>query len=151
MHCNSCVSNIRGAVEDLPGTFDIQLTYEGKVATIDYDPQAVQVADITKEIEELGFKAIVTSNCPTASNQDLCTSEAINNVRSLSCIHLILARTTATKVMDRNEQPINRTQDKTKKDGDNATCFLQVEGMTCASCVDSITRNLSKVKGKLFQ
>lgn len=69
MHCNSCVSNIRGAIEDLPGTFDIQLTYEGKVATIDYNPQLVQVADMTKEIEELGFKAIVISNPPTSSNQ----------------------------------------------------------------------------------
>ena len=27
------------------------------------------------------------------------------------------------------------------------TCFLTVLGMTCASCVDSIQRNLSKVEG----
>ena len=80
MHCNSCVSNICGAVEDLPGTFDIQLTYEGKVATIDYNPQVVQVADITKEIEELGFKAIVISNCRTTSNQGLCTIVTTTNL-----------------------------------------------------------------------
>ena len=27
------------------------------------------------------------------------------------------------------------------------TCFLTVLGMTCASCVDSIQRNVSKVEG----
>ena len=69
MHCNSCVANICGAIEDLPGTFDIQLTYEGKVATIVYNPQVLTVADITKEIEELDFKTVVINNDPTGNNQ----------------------------------------------------------------------------------
>ncbi len=30
---------------------------------------------------------------------------------------------------------------------DAETCFISVIGMTCASCVDSIQRNLSKVEG----
>ncbi len=30
---------------------------------------------------------------------------------------------------------------------DTETCFVSITGMTCASCVDSIQRNLSKVEG----
>lgn len=30
------------------------------------------------------------------------------------------------------------------------TCHLTVLGMTCASCVDSIQRNLSKVEGTVY-
>lgn len=69
MHCNSCVSNICGAIEDLPGTFDIQLTYEGKVATIVYNPKILKVADIIKEIEELGFKTVIINNHSVGNNQ----------------------------------------------------------------------------------
>lgn len=30
---------------------------------------------------------------------------------------------------------------------DTETCVLSITGMTCASCVDTIQRNLSKVEG----
>jgi copper chaperone CopZ len=33
---------------------------------------------------------------------------------------------------------------------DTETCFISITGMTCASCVDSIQRNLSKVEGNLY-
>lgn len=32
---------------------------------------------------------------------------------------------------------------------DTETCFVHITGMTCASCVDSIQRNLPKIKGNL--
>jgi hypothetical protein len=32
---------------------------------------------------------------------------------------------------------------------DTETCFISITGMTCASCVDSIQRNLSKVEGNI--
>jgi Cu+-exporting ATPase len=32
---------------------------------------------------------------------------------------------------------------------DTETCFITITGMTCASCVDSIQRNLSKVEGNI--
>jgi hypothetical protein len=31
---------------------------------------------------------------------------------------------------------------------DTETCFISITGMTCASCVDSIQRNLAKVTGE---
>lgn len=63
MHCNSCVSNICGAVLDLPGAIDIQLTFLDKLATIIYDPSILQLDDIISEIKKLNFQVAI-SNSP---------------------------------------------------------------------------------------
>jgi copper chaperone CopZ len=63
MHCNSCVSNICGAILDLPGAIDIQLTFLDKLATITYDPCILQLDDIIAEIEKLSFQVAI-SNAP---------------------------------------------------------------------------------------
>jgi len=41
-----------------------------------------------------------------------------------------------------------KIQRKTSNE-DTETCFISITGMTCASCVDSIQRNLSKVEGRI--
>jgi copper chaperone CopZ len=61
MHCNSCVSNICAAVEDLPGSIDVQLTFEEKVATVIFDAKILIVPSIIEEIEKLGFKVAIVS------------------------------------------------------------------------------------------
>jgi copper chaperone CopZ len=66
MHCNSCVSNICAAVEDLPGAVDIKLTFEDKVATVIYDSRILNIDHIVTEIEKLGFKVAI-ANAPSAS------------------------------------------------------------------------------------
>jgi hypothetical protein len=42
-----------------------------------------------------------------------------------------------------------RSTREQNKDGENEleTCYFTVLGMTCASCVDNIQRNLSKAQG----
>ena len=62
MHCNSCVSNICGAVLDLPGAIDIQLTFRDKLATIIYDPRILELDDIINEIEKLGFQVAISND-----------------------------------------------------------------------------------------
>ncbi|CAF4704278.1 unnamed protein product, partial [Rotaria sp. Silwood2] len=61
MHCNSCVSNICGAILDLPGAIDIQLTFLDKLATIMYDPNILKIDDIITEIEKLSFQVAISS------------------------------------------------------------------------------------------
>jgi copper chaperone CopZ len=74
MHCNSCVSNICGIIEDLPGTFDIQLTFEEKIATIAYNSRVLKIADIITEIEKLGFKPVIINNHSTQDDKSLYTT-----------------------------------------------------------------------------
>jgi Cu+-exporting ATPase len=61
MHCNSCVSNICGAVLDLPGAIDIQLTFLDQLATITYDPSILHLDDIINEIEKLSFQVAISN------------------------------------------------------------------------------------------
>ncbi|CAF3480183.1 unnamed protein product, partial [Rotaria socialis] len=121
MHCNSCVSNICTTIEDLPGTLDIKLTFQESIATVTYDSRNLSLTQIVTEIEKLGFKAaIITDQHETEPSP--------------------------SEVSSRND--FARATHARKKQSDGIeTCFIQVEGMTCTSCVDSIERNLSKVKG----
>ena len=64
MHCTSCVSNICGTVLDLPGVIDIQLTLLDRLATVIYNPHALQLDIIINEIEKLGFKVAVATAPP---------------------------------------------------------------------------------------
>ncbi|CAF3711632.1 unnamed protein product [Rotaria sp. Silwood1] len=122
MHCNSCVSNICATIEDLPGTIDIKLTFEEKIATVTYDSRILSLAHIVTEIEKLGFKAAVSAD------------------------HYEIEPSSSSELNNRNELT-RKLPAITKKSDGIETCFIQVEGMTCTSCVDSIERNLSKVEG----
>ncbi|CAF3090966.1 unnamed protein product [Rotaria sp. Silwood2] len=123
MHCNSCVSNICATIGDLPGAIDIKLTFEEKIAVVTYDSRILSLAHIVTEIEKLGFKAAVSTDHYEIEPSP--SSELNNNRNEL-----------------RRKPPAI-----TKKSDGIETCFIQVEGMTCTSCVDSIERNLSKVEG----
>ncbi len=49
---------------------------------------------------------------------------------------------------DSIRQSNSRTKvQRTNVNNDTETCFVSITGMTCASCVDSIQRNLCKVEG----
>lgn len=62
MHCNSCVSNICAAIEDLPGAIDIKLKFEEKIATVIYDSHILSLAQIVTEIVKLGFKVAMADD-----------------------------------------------------------------------------------------
>ncbi len=49
---------------------------------------------------------------------------------------------------DSRNELARKPQIVTKKSDGIEICFIQVEGMTCTSCVDTIERNLSKIEGK---
>lgn len=76
MHCSSCVSNICGAVTDLPGAIDIHLTFDDKLATVTYDPRVLKIADIVKEIESLGFKTAIANSNQVQGTESLSVLES---------------------------------------------------------------------------
>ncbi|UJR35789.1 hypothetical protein I4U23_028537 [Adineta vaga] len=148
MHCNSCVSNICGSVLDLPGVIDIQLTFLDKLATITYDPSILQLNDIIDEIEKLSFQvAISNTEQVIATNEDIqVTSNTENSIRRTSIRSINdEIKFQQTKITQRSSRqaPVSKPDNET----DLETCYFTVLGMTCASCVDSIQRNLGKVEG----
>ena len=192
MHCNSCVSNICGAILDLPGAADIQLTFLDKLATISYDPSILQLDEIIAEIEKLGFQVAISNaeqlGAATESSSSKFLERAFATQTSVYIAGNELeldapkeryrARATSIKCECRHrvaqkddvhadflamDDEIKFRQAKStrresrqaslpKEDHDNEleTCYFTVLGMTCASCVDSIQRNLGKVEGTVM-
>jgi copper chaperone CopZ len=62
MHCNSCVMNITGTVEDLPGIHHVKVSFDDQSANILFDASIIQLPIIIKEIENLDFQVAMAPN-----------------------------------------------------------------------------------------
>ncbi|XP_009570781.1 PREDICTED: copper-transporting ATPase 2 [Fulmarus glacialis] len=150
MTCNSCVQSIEGTISQRQGVQCIAVSLADRTGTIHYDPAVTNGEDLKTAIEDMGFDAsVLTGNSvfssvgntaagerrhqPDASNvavqpqapeppRQACASDALPDSPHL----------------DGPNQPSGVTAEK---------CFLQITGMTCASCVSTIERNLQKEDG----
>jgi len=57
MHCGSCAVGIQMLVSGLDGVKSVEVSYEGKKGTFEFDPSKIKREDIIKSIAELGYKA----------------------------------------------------------------------------------------------
>uniref|UniRef100_A0A8C8E9L0 Copper-transporting ATPase 2 n=1 Tax=Otus sunia TaxID=257818 RepID=A0A8C8E9L0_9STRI len=127
MTCNSCVRSIEGAISQRQGVQRIAVSLAGRTGTIHYDPVITNGEELRAAIEEMGFDAsVLTGNSFFSSvgsppHQD-CASGALPDSPHL-------------------DGPNEHSRVTAEK------CFLQITGMTCASCVSTIERNLQKEDG----
>ncbi|KAM7131434.1 copper-transporting ATPase 2 isoform 2-T3 [Ciconia maguari] len=141
MTCNSCVQSIEGTVSQRQGVQCIAVSLADRTGTIHYDPAVTNGEELRAAIEDMGFDASVLTDTtagerghrPDTSNAAVqpqvpepphqgCASDAFPDSPHL----------------DGPNQPSGVTAEK---------CFLQITGMTCASCVSTIERNLQKEDG----
>uniref|UniRef100_A0A286XEV6 Copper-transporting ATPase 2 n=1 Tax=Cavia porcellus TaxID=10141 RepID=A0A286XEV6_CAVPO len=124
MHCQSC---------QLPGVQHIQVSLESRTAEVLYDPSCVTPESLKRAIEALppgNFKQVQQAlDDPPVSVQEV-APQARGHLR--------------------NHSP-GSSSDIPQPTGTAAAqkCFLQIKGMTCASCVSHIERNLQKEAGIL--
>lgn len=71
MSCASCVAKVEKALKNIPGVQAVQVNLLTRKATVEYNPGKVQVMELVKTIEELGY------NVPQ--------EEVLLNVRGMSC------------------------------------------------------------------
>ncbi|KGL91128.1 Copper-transporting ATPase 2, partial [Charadrius vociferus] len=118
MTCNSCVKSIEGTISQRQGVQHIAVSLAGRTGTIHYDPAVTNGEELRAAIEDMGFDASVLTEPPPQG----CASDALPDSPHL----------------DEPNQPSGAPAEK---------CFLQITGMTCASCVSTIERNLQKEDG----
>ncbi|NXJ11207.1 ATP7B ATPase, partial [Odontophorus gujanensis] len=150
MTCNSCAQSIEGTISQRQGVQHIAVSLAGKTGTIHYDPGVTNGAELRDAIEEMGFDAsLLTGNIYCAFIQDTGAGENkhwpdTSNATAQppapepprqGCVSNALPD---SPHLDEPNQPNGATAKK---------CFLQITGMTCASCVSTIERNLQKEDG----
>ncbi|KFP19169.1 Copper-transporting ATPase 2, partial [Egretta garzetta] len=118
MTCNSCVQSIEGTISQRQGVQCIAVSLTDRTGTIHYDPAVTNGEELRAAIEDMGFDASVLTEPPRQG----CASDALPDSPHL----------------DGPNQPSGVAAEK---------CFLQITGMTCASCVSTIERNLQKEDG----
>ncbi|XP_066401045.1 copper-transporting ATPase 2 isoform X1 [Molothrus aeneus] len=145
MTCNSCVRSIEGAVSQRQGVKNIAVSLAGSTGTIHYDPTVTSGEELRAAIEDMGFDAsVLTVYCAfiqdTAPGEHRCqpdASKAAVQPRAPEPPHQGNS-SDALPHPDGSNQLSGGTEEK---------CVLQITGMTCASCVSTIERNLQKEDG----
>lgn len=138
MTCSSCVRNIEAHVGQLPGVKGVKVSLEEESARFVYDGAVLTAASLAEAIDDMGFECkVITSNEINGGVPDVAFREA----------ERILATIPEREIVSGNPTD---TDAKLGNFDDTEKCLLRVTGMTCASCVSAIERQLISVKGVQF-
>ncbi|NXE46868.1 ATP7B ATPase, partial [Casuarius casuarius] len=160
MTCNSCVQSIEGTISQRKGVQHIAVSLAEKTGTIRYDSTVTNGEELRAAIEDMGFDALVlTGNdsvCPvyyaflqdTATGENMCRSDASSAVVQPQAPESV-APESPHQGCGADALPEGAGLDVPHQPGGMMAekCFLQITGMTCASCVSTIERNLQKEDG----
>lgn len=119
MTCQSCVRSIEGSVKELPGIEYVKVELSEHAGYFRYDPHLCTVEAIRSHIEDMGFEA------PIDSNED------------------------ETRRLLSNEIPTDLLIDMSgvSEQRQDLEILLNVVGMTCQSCVNTIEGALKETAG----
>ncbi|XP_026185667.1 copper-transporting ATPase 1 [Mastacembelus armatus] len=132
MTCNSCVQSIESMISQRKGVVSTQVSLTDHKGVFEYDPLLTTPEELREAIEDMGFDSFLpeTTSLLPASSPSLSQSSSLAPVKD--------------KELDSDlhkETPQQCNRDKHSK------CFIQIGGMTCASCVANIERNLQNEPG----
>ncbi|KAJ1920717.1 Cu(2+)-transporting P-type ATPase [Mycoemilia scoparia] len=135
MTCHSCVQSVTQALKSLgSGVQSSSVDLENGVARIQYDNAAVTISQLEQAIEDAGFQA-------EAKTQNRCPSvhTSSNSNDSDTAINSVFGSDQGTSTGNNGSRSQNIAVIETAN--------FNVGGMTCASCVASIERNVGKKAG----
>ncbi|XP_054155232.1 copper-transporting ATPase 1-like [Oppia nitens] len=167
LRCQSCVQKLKTLVAEVDGIDSLEIVSAdvktGQTIVV-YDPDVIDAdqicqlirtdsqLNVTVDLVETDFVDNNNETCPTVTTTPT-RHETIGNCRNNSPKKL----TTDT---DHQQQQRSATKLKTHQKSDldissyephvrPVKCYLQIRGMTCASCVANIEKQLMKTKGVL--
>jgi Cu+-exporting ATPase len=125
MTCNSCVKLIESTTSQVTGVSSIKVSLQFKKAFVQYNPDVVKPAELGVAIYDMGFDAEVLSVHEAGAQLDDTRSspEVLPEIKS------------------------GGGASRTTPQATHPSVIIDIEGMTCSSCVQNIESNLSEVKG----
>ncbi|XP_041438548.1 copper-transporting ATPase 2 isoform X1 [Xenopus laevis] len=143
MTCGSCVSSIENMISQRKGVLHISVSLDEGNGNIFYNPRETNAEELRSAIEDMGFHSTLESDNSLSTSRSQYNSQEEDN------------KQTTTKKIDGSQNYILDVLPKKshpdfnndKYDTAPEKSFLQITGMTCASCVSNIERNLKKRDG----
>ncbi|MDB5081841.1 MAG: copper-translocating P-type ATPase [Chloroflexi bacterium] len=146
MTCASCVNRIERKLKKVPGVSEANVNLATEKGTVRFDPARTDVPSLVKAVEAAGYRATPLEEpedfIPEVSTETAAavtalpeTPVAVQPVKST-----VEAVPAATQAVESPVEiaPAAETSGKVE---------LEIEGMTCASCVNRIERKLNKLPG----
>lgn len=150
MSCASCAQSIEGLISQKEGVQQISVSLADGTGTILYDPSIINPEELQAAVEEMGFEvSIASADYPGnhVGEHSVANSIAQTTTGIPVSVQEVARHAGGTPKIHRSGLSAKSPQTSTivtpKK------CFLQITGMTCASCVSNIERNLQKKAGIL--
>ncbi|XP_070553751.1 copper-transporting ATPase 2-like isoform X2 [Ptychodera flava] len=177
MTCNSCVKSIEGKISEHPGVESISVSLQEKKATIVYDPKNTKPEDLRDVIDDMGFEASLPGGCTTNTEipPKQLLSTVVLSVEGMTCnscvrsiegklsehpgvkkIKVSLEDKSATIEYDSNVVNVSALRNAIDdmgfectipNAGTTQTTVIDIQGMTCNSCVKTIENKLSETPG----
>ncbi|KAM9835999.1 copper-transporting ATPase 2 [Aulostomus maculatus] len=137
MTCSSCVQSIEERISQMSGVHSILASLKEEKGTITFDPRLTEPEQLRAAVEEMGFEASLPDSPTSASHETSVSSAPPDPPDMQSPTKSGLSNGTGSRGRHSPSSPAVKAQ----------KCFICVTGMTCASCVANIERNLLKRKG----
>ncbi|KAM5221768.1 copper-transporting ATPase 1 [Ctenodactylus gundi] len=128
MTCNSCVQSIEGVISKKTGVKSIRVCLAKSNGTVEYDPLLTSPETLREAIEDMGFDATLSD-----------MNEPLVVIAQPSSEMPLLS---STNELNKMTTPLHYEEQKA-----SSKCYIQITGMTCASCVANIERNLRREEG----
>ncbi|XP_061685867.1 copper-transporting ATPase 2 isoform X1 [Syngnathoides biaculeatus] len=133
MTCSSCVQSIEGRISQMMGVHSMEVSLKDQKGTITFDPGLTGPEQLRVAIEDVGFDASLQEPVQT---QEVAVNYELSDLSNWSC-----KREQSTGTVCHSTPTSQQASTKEQK------CFISIKGMTCASCVANIEKNLLKHQG----
>ncbi|XP_067903426.1 copper-transporting ATPase 1 isoform X2 [Heterodontus francisci] len=144
MTCNSCVKSIEENISNKSGVISIHVSLAQQNGTVEYDPLFTNPEELRGMIDDMGFDAILPASIePAVLPTELFPKVTVKGKKMRNG----LCETWMTNLKgEMLPQELGNTQQNVEAPAPEK-CFIQITGMTCASCVANIERNLKREDG----
>ncbi|XP_068920696.1 copper-transporting ATPase 2 [Petaurus breviceps papuanus] len=155
MTCASCVQSIESLLSQMLGLGKVSVSLAEGIGTIHYNASVVSPEELKAAIEDMGFEASVITETSSRRNVGKCyavDSNAHTELKDSVSVHeeeVDAQRYHKANLLGHSPKPFSSGYSLHSKAVTSEKCFLCITGMTCASCVSNIERNLLKEEGIL--